>query len=233
MDEAHYLRNPATANNRLGRLLRDAARHMVLLTATPVQIDSDNLYQLLRLLDPDEFYDSRLFGEMLAANAPIIQALRALWRQPPDLAAAGEAIRSASRNAYFSDDAVLKRVGEQLITSMSDANKRVDVVRILETRSLLGQYMTRSRKREVLERKVERAAQVLNVRFADLERNIYDRVTDRIRAEAAGKRGVSLFALIARQRQMASCLVAGERAARRAPLGGPRSVVTPRSTAIQ
>ena len=59
IDEAHYLRNPGTASNRLGRLLRDAARNMVLLTATPIQIDSDNLYQLLRLVDEDQFFHSQ------------------------------------------------------------------------------------------------------------------------------------------------------------------------------
>jgi SNF2 family DNA or RNA helicase len=221
IDEAHYLRNPATANNRLARLLRDAARHLVLLTATPVQIHSDNLYQLLRLLDPDEFYDSQLFSDMLNANTPIVKALRSLWRQPPDLAGARDAVRSASSKAYFKNDAMLRRVGEQLEDGVPDASKCVDLVRTLESRSLLGQHMTRSRKREVLERKVERAAQVLNVRFCELERTIYDRVTHRIRADAAGKRGVSLFPLIVRQRQMASCLVAALQS-RFAELAGKR-----------
>jgi SNF2 family DNA or RNA helicase len=208
LDEAHYLRNPATANNRLGRLLREAAHHMVLLTATPIQIASDNLYQLLRLIDPDEFYDSFLFSEVLTANTSVVRALRSLWRLPPDIGTATEAINEALSNAYFADDAVLKRVAEQVATVGSDAAKRVELVRLLEARSLIGQYMTRSRKREVLERKVERAAQVLNVRFSDLEREIYSRVTEKIRVQSAGKSGVSLFALIARQRQMASSLVA-------------------------
>ncbi len=50
IDEAHYLRNAATASNRVGQLIRDASHHLLLLTATPVQIDSSNLYQLLRLI---------------------------------------------------------------------------------------------------------------------------------------------------------------------------------------
>ena len=208
LDEAHYLRNPTTASNRLGRLLREAAHHMVLLTATPVQIASDNLYQLIRLVDPDEFYDSRLFSEMLSANGPVIDALRCLWRQPPDLARAAEAIKEAMSSAYFAGDAVLKRIGEHMLTIGSDSEKRIELARMLEARSLLGQYMVRSRKREVLERKVERTAQVLKVRFSEIEREIYDRVTDRIKAQSVGRSGVSLFALIARQRQMASSLVA-------------------------
>lgn len=207
-DEAHYLRNPSTANNRLGRLLREASHHMVLLTATPIQIASDNLYQLVRLIDPDEFYDSRLFDEILRANEPIVYGLRCLWRQPPDLVGAREAIEQAMSSIYFADDAVLRRISDQVLSVHSDPEKRIELVRMLETRSLLGQYMVRSRKREVLERKVERTPQVLAVRFSDVERRIYNRVTERIRIQCCGRSGVSLFALIARQRQMASSLVA-------------------------
>jgi SNF2-related domain len=82
IDEAHYLRNPSTGNNRLGRLMREASHHLILLTATPIQIASDNLYQLLRLVDPDQFYDLFLFQEMLAANSCIVSAQRALWKHP-------------------------------------------------------------------------------------------------------------------------------------------------------
>ncbi len=40
IDEAHALRNPETLSHRLGRLLRDASRHLVLLTATPIHLGS-------------------------------------------------------------------------------------------------------------------------------------------------------------------------------------------------
>ena len=85
IDEAHYLRNPSTGNNRIARLLREASHHLILLTATPIQMGSDNLYQLLRLIDPDQFYDSFLFQEMLSANSCIVRAQRALWREPADI----------------------------------------------------------------------------------------------------------------------------------------------------
>src|SRR5690606_32825673 len=63
------------------------------------------------------------------------------------------------------------------------------------------------RKREVLERRVQRAPQVLNVTFSPAESAIYNHVTERIREQSVGKSGVSLFSLIARQRQMASSIV--------------------------
>jgi superfamily II DNA or RNA helicase len=207
IDEAHYLRNPSTANNRVARLLREAARHFLLLTATPIQIGSDNLYQLLRLIDPDEFYDSFLFQEMLDANAHIVRAQRALWKQPADIEGARAALSEAERSDYFKSDSVLARIKEHLPAASNDPERRVEILRLLESRSLLSQYMTRSRKREVLEVRVERAPQVLSVSFSPAESAIYHRVTESIRAQAVGMSGVSLFSLISRQRQMASSIV--------------------------
>jgi superfamily II DNA or RNA helicase len=207
IDEAHYLRNPSTANNRVARLLREAARHFLLLTATPIQIGSDNLYQLLRLIDPDEFYDSFLFQDMLSANSHIVRAQRALWRQPADIEGAQAALADAEQSDYFKNDSVLARIKEHLPSASNDPERRVEVLRLLESRSLLSQYMTRSRKREVLEARVERAPQVLSVSFTSAETAIYHRVTESIRAQAIGMSGVSLFSLVARQRQMASSIV--------------------------
>lgn len=208
IDEAHYLRNLSTGNNRIARLLRDAAKHLVLLTATPIQLGSDNLYQLLRLIDPDEFYDAQLFPQMLSANSHIVKAQRALWHQPPLLDDARKAIEQASQVDYFKDDKVLERLLPFVDASavLTD-EKRVEALRLLETRSLLSLYMTRSRKREVLEHRVQRTPQVLYVEFNPTELALYQHVTQRIRLKAEGKSGVSLFSLISRQRQMASSLM--------------------------
>ncbi|WP_042775871.1 SNF2-related protein [Sinorhizobium fredii] len=207
IDEAHYLRNPSTGNNRVARLLREASHHLILLTATPIQIGSDNLYQLLRLIDPDQFYDSFLFQEMLSANSCLVRAQRALWREPPDINGALAALADAGKSDYFKNDPVLDRIAEHLRAPDQTPERRIEVLRLLESRSLLSQYMTRSRKREVLERRVERSPQVLNVAFSPAELAIYNHVTARIRDQAFGKSGVSLFSLIARQRQMASSIV--------------------------
>jgi SNF2 family DNA or RNA helicase len=207
IDEAHYLRNPSTGNNRLGRLLRDASNHLVMLTATPIQIGSDNLYQLLRLVDPDQFYDSFLFQDMLAANSNIVRAQRALWQEPADVTGALAAVADAERSDYFKSDPILARIKEYLSKGISDPEKRIEILRLLESRSLLSQYMTRSRKREVLDKRVERRPQTLQIRFSPEESALYQHVTNRIWEEAFGKSGVSLFSLIARQRQMASSIV--------------------------
>ncbi|MBE9064352.1 SNF2-related protein [cf. Phormidesmis sp. LEGE 11477] len=213
IDEAHYLRNATTASNLIGRLIRDASRYLLLLTATPVQIDSSNLFQLLRLISPDDFFSEDIFGNMLGANQPVVNALRYLWANPPEPKKARDFVDQALKSHYFKDSYLLGQVREKLEQSLQSDSKleesdRVELGYKLEKTSLLGQYITRSRKRDVLPNRVKRDPQTLTVEFSPLERKFYDEVTEAIRNQTKGKRGVSLLSLIARQRQMASCMVA-------------------------
>jgi superfamily II DNA or RNA helicase len=209
IDEAHYLRNPTTANNRIGRLVRDASRYLLLLTATPVQINNSNLYQLLRLISPDDFFNELIFKEMLDANAPIIKALRLTWRNPPNLVGAKRELDQALSSNYFASNPILKQVQQELANSETlDTQARVRIGYKLENSSLIGQYISRSRKRDVLPDRVERASQTLVVSFSPLEKQIYDYVTHQIRQQTKGRQGIPLFKIITRQRQMASCMVA-------------------------
>jgi superfamily II DNA or RNA helicase len=209
IDEAHYLRNPSTASNRLARLLRDCARHLVLLTATPIQIANDNLYQLLRLVSPDTFSVSEIFTTLLEANKPLVAAQRNLWSVPPDIAAAREALARARASPYFAQAAALHTVTRDLAgRDHLDEDTRVRLGHKLETAALLGQYLTRTRKRDVIIRRVERRAITLRAQMSALERDLYKRILLHLRQRAAGIRGVALFTEIARQRRMASCMVA-------------------------
>ena len=208
IDEAHYLRNATTASHRIGQLIRDASKHLLLLTATPVQVDSTNLYQLLRLISPDDFFNQEIFDNMLVANQPVVNALKYLWASPPAIDKAKKAVTQALRSSYFADSYLLKHVKEALEDPVLEEVTRVELGYKLEKVSLLGQYITRSRKRDVLSNRVKRDPQTLTVAFSPLERKFYDEVTEQIREQTKGKKGVPLFRLISRQRQMASCMVA-------------------------
>jgi len=209
IDEAHYLRNPETANNKLGELLRDASRHLLLLTATPIQIRSTNLYQLLKLISPDDFSDQSNFVIMLEANKLVVEALRLIWRTPPDLNATREAVEQATQSYYFSNSSRLRKVREELVyTNNLKPKIQVRLGQLLESSSLFGQFMTRSRKREVMKDKVKRSPQTKDVYFTLQEKQVYDYITYQIRLKAQGQQGIDIFRLIARQRQMTSCMVA-------------------------
>jgi SNF2 family DNA or RNA helicase len=213
IDEAHYLRNQETSSNQLGQLLRDAAKHLVLLTATPIQISSNNLFQVLQLVSPEDFEYQQVFDQMLQANKPIIDALYLLCQVPLNLEAISDSIYHAQKFPYFTDNNRLNLVHTEIQKEI-DNHSQPDIDRLIRWRqtiescSLLGQFMTRSRKRDVLENRVKRSPQALEIEFSPLERQVYNHISSQIRKLARGQRGVAFFSLVIRQRQMASCMVA-------------------------
>ena len=77
-DEAHYLRNPGTASFKISTMVRDCAEAVLLLSATPIQTSSKNLYTLLQLIAPEQFDDERTFEHFIERNASIIHLMNAL-----------------------------------------------------------------------------------------------------------------------------------------------------------
>jgi SNF2 family DNA or RNA helicase len=211
IDEAHYLRNPETASHRLGRLLRDSSKHFLLLTATPIQTRNANLFNLLKLVDQDNFYNEYVFEGLVEANRPILYALRYLWSTPSNVDAARQEIESALRSSYFRSNPLLENILSKLSSNHITEEDRIELGYKLERASLLGQYITRSRKKDVLPNRVKRKPQTLVVRFSPLEQEIYQQVSRQIRRQGRWQQGAALFKLITRQRQMASCMVAALR----------------------
>jgi hypothetical protein len=183
IDEAHYLRNPATAANYLATLLASAASHLVLLTATPIQLGSENLFQLLTLLDADRYANLDVFNAMRRANAPITEALNAVTRIPADAARFISALGEAFKSPFFAGDEVLRQLASDG-SDLRQASDRARIARVLEGRSLLGDVLTRTRKRDVFQNRVIRNASVIRLTFSPLEREIYETIKESLRAQA-------------------------------------------------
>ena len=104
IDEAHYLRNPSTQAALLGRLLRDASQSLLLLTATPIQIHSQNLFHILNLISPEDFGSLEEFDALLNASIPLTRALKYVWQSNPDLKAARAELLNALATPYYKDN---------------------------------------------------------------------------------------------------------------------------------
>ncbi|MBG6090421.1 DEAD/DEAH box helicase [Actinomadura viridis] len=77
-DEAHHLRTPGSNSHGLIQHLCQTSEAVLMLSATPVQVHSDNLFTLLHLLRPDLFPDKTTFQEVLAPNRHLTRAVRLL-----------------------------------------------------------------------------------------------------------------------------------------------------------
>jgi SNF2 family DNA or RNA helicase len=72
VDEAHHIRNPETFLNQGVRYFCDNADAVIFLTATPVQLGSEDLYTLLNVLRPDLVIDRASFDQMAAPTRLLI-----------------------------------------------------------------------------------------------------------------------------------------------------------------
>src|SRR5205823_5005838 len=76
VDEAHHIRNSETFLHQGIRCFCDNAEAVVFLTATPVQLGSEDLYTLLNVLRPDLVIDHASFEQMAAPNRHVNTAVQ-------------------------------------------------------------------------------------------------------------------------------------------------------------
>jgi superfamily II DNA or RNA helicase len=212
VDEAGRVRNSDTLSHGAVRLLSETTDALLLLTATPVQTGEPDLFNLLRLLDPEEFSRFEVFAERLRANEHVIEALRLLGaRHSPERVAAH--LRRVERTplaSRFTDNPIYHDVLARLSEGEpADRRSRLDLQRDLASLNALGHVLSRTRKREVHELDAERRAKMVIVEPTPLEREFYDRVTDVCRRRFRRTAGtIAAIATMQPQRQMASCMVA-------------------------
>ena len=208
-DEAHYMRNEETSAWRTGSLLRDVTTHQLMLSATPINLGSDDLFNVLRLLDPDHFEHPEDFRSIVQANRPVIAASDAVRDQANNTSYVLHAIREIKSSRWFERSERVDRLIEEAETVDEWSNeKRVDIAAKLERLNLLAHIVTRTRKREVQAERVVRDATVFEADMAPAERELYQAITDGTRKYAMANGIEHGFLLSTPQRMVASSPVA-------------------------
>jgi SNF2 family DNA or RNA helicase len=210
-DEAHHARNPETQNAKLLNDLCEVADCVLLLTATPIQLKSRDLFTLLHALRPTEFRDAGVFEATLKQFALVHDAgrlVRSLKRE--NLSQAAVLLERVFHNTLF--HAERDSYTEQVITDLrSDApNDRrtwVELERRVQELHPLSSILTRSRKREVQSHAPVRRATVSHCTWSEKEWEAYNRLVGCNAINGWLDRPYSL-GTIQRARQAASCLPA-------------------------
>lgn len=211
VDEAHHLRNPETRSFELGESLSDHAEHLLLLSATPVQTQQQDLLTLLRLVDPQRFDSSNLshFQELLSPNVYINSAIHMLSMPNPEPAAIAQELRRISEtpmaSAFAGDPLYMACIEHLDACTQLNTPAAVQLRHDLQTLHTLAPHFTRTRKREV-EQAAVRRSEVLSVALSAAERETYDRIFDDLANAAAGSGTAATWSLITRERQVSSSL---------------------------
>ena len=227
-DEAHHMRNPASTTYRLGAAVGNATNALLLVSATPVNNTSTDLFSLLRLLDPDFFANEAQFNYLLEENKPALQASLALNAAKPNFMQAAEALSRLRHSPFVGQSELLRQAIERVQTlSPGDHAGILGILETVEKLNIISRYISRTRRVQVKERRAVRKPLILEVTFNEPEMRFYKTVTRMVRrkVEASGG-GFLAFHLILPQQRTASCIPAMVRAVREGDLGDPGELLS-------
>ncbi len=205
-DEAHYLRNPATSSFKMAEKVRDCSNNLVLLSATPIQTSTDNLYSLLQLVAPEQFDNKETFNYFLNKNAPVLQLASALQQPSVEKNNILLLCRETERVGMISK-VLLQEVRDTFIHNENPSiSQRIKLAHRIDQQSYLSLYISRSRKSEVFKNRVIRDCETYEFSLSSWEQDLYDRASYQLKSLYAEK---GSFAIIIKQRVIASCLPVG------------------------
>jgi len=218
-DESHRLRNKTSYYRGMTPLLHDA-KGVIFMTATPVMIGIENLFNQLCILNPhlyniDEF---QLFKSDIELNKPFIKALQQLNNNYPLTKVGVELNNSVVNTTYtygeneyytesktvgeiFKEDTLFTQTIKKLENLSDSVETRVNLQSDLTSFNTLNSIFTRTRKREITTdwTSAEREATLIPTILNKEEQTIIEELDNQY-----GK--IDALAFTTRKRQYASSL---------------------------
>lgn len=210
IDEAHYLRNPSTLTNKLAGVLRPVSQYIVMLSATPIQLGSQDLFSLLHLLDPDTFQDQKLFDQTLEANAPLVDLRDRILRGPITKNEFIDSLHETQKSNLFAGNEQIQYLLQSPPTAseLTSPRDRSLLSDQLDRINPLAKVVTRTLKRDVQTQRPTRDPKAIRVELTATERHFYDEMTQSVRGFCQAQDISEGFIVTLPQRQMASSLPA-------------------------
>lgn len=213
VDEAHHIRNSETFLHQGIRFFCDNAGAVLFLTATPIQLGSNDLYTLLNVLRPDLVIDPASFEKMAEPNrhinaaAQICRAASEGWEQK-----ARDCLEQAAQTEwgrlFVRESTEFQSVFDHLLDDKSVLDtERVAIIRSIENLYTFSGLINRTRRRDIGEF-TTRKAETLTVDFTPPQKDLHDSLLEviaRILEHRHGAQNVK-FMMTTIRRQAASCL---------------------------
>jgi superfamily II DNA or RNA helicase len=210
IDEAHHCRNTTSLANAVATTLTENSDAALLLTATPLQLGREDLFNLLNILSPGEFDNYGTFAQRLEPNQYVNRAGQLLASKQPDLALMELVkVEGTVERERFLGNPYYKYVKDILRNPESCDADLIKAQRRLIELNTLASVFTRTRKRDVQTKVAKRTAFTLSVEFSSWEMDLYDQVLEQTRREYRMQSGSSgAWVTIMKERQLASCISA-------------------------
>jgi len=211
VDEAHHIRNSETFLHQGVRYFCDNAKAVVLMTATPVQLGSEDLFTLLNVLRPDLVIDHASFEQMAEPNRHINAAAQYCrtaepnWQQDARNCLTQMAQTEWGR-LFLRESPAFQAAYDKLLDGNLDPD-RVALTRAIEELYTFSSLINRTRRRDIGEF-TTRKPETVAIDFTPEQSRLHDGLLDviaRILARCHGQQNVK-FMMTTIRRQAASCL---------------------------
>lgn len=195
-DEAHKMRNRETQTYKGAEIIMSQANAAVFLTATPVMISTENLYNLLHLLDNTRYYNYQIFDNRLQEDRPFVEALTDLNHHVALPVIAKRLNEAEILTRFFSDEVEIfsqqTTVGKafaedamyqeiiQMLNGEDNSKNRARLQYLISSMSMMNNIFSRTRKREVTKdmSQAERKPHMRKVVLTEQERTEFDKVIE-------------------------------------------------------
>ena len=200
-------------NHAFGRLVSAVSDYRLLLSATPINLRSEDLRVLLALLDPDTFESSYTFQLLAQENQPLVAAREMALDRRTSFAELVAALRALSGGEILRIDEQLAQLQRELSAPglVDGPELRTRLAAQLEEMSLLGSVVNRTRRRDINELQVRRRVSHFHWHMGEAEAAFYRQASDVVREHAWSLNTSELFLLATPQRLIASSLPAAHR----------------------
>ncbi|WP_201732557.1 helicase-related protein [Acidithrix sp. C25] len=177
LDEAHNIRNSETKGFRTIKALLDDVESVVFLSATPINNDSKDLHNLMRLLRPDAYEESSVFGRILDFVKMVnefVKFVESSEFERDEARAKLVEISETEVGAAAAKSGDFKRIEQILAQGVISPEDEVRLRHSIVSLSPLASEISRMRRREVTENPVVRDVKILEVEWNEREKQIYD-----------------------------------------------------------
>lgn len=212
VDEAHHIRNSDTFAYEAVKFFVNNAEAAVFLTATPIQMGTQDLFTLLNLLRPDLVSDMNVFNSISEPNPYINDAISEIrghkenWmektRSKLELAA-----KTSWGQIIYPANPVFIKVMELLAKSSLTDEERITLLTDVESLHTFSSILNRTRRRDIGEYAVRKTV-TISTPFTPEQKVVYDEILN-IQAEILSKINPDTpvgFMMNTIQRRAASCL---------------------------
>ena len=154
VDEAHAIRNTNTWAHQNVRYFCDNAEAVILLSATPIQLGNNDLFNLLQLLRPDVITGRGDFDALAEPNPALNKAIEAARAAKPDWKECAfdhlhEALATPWGLGVLSNDPKAQQILDLLLGEDDSTAARLTIVRLLETLYTFAWFHNRTRRRDI------------------------------------------------------------------------------------